>query len=480
MQPLVSNVGNTNYDPSYLVADPNYFQDIDGNFLPDSYRLHYRVLLIRPDLNLPSGVLPSYTAGGGMNWLISRPQSGTLPNGTAFTLPSPLCDMATAFSQCDLSLRRVFNPADGLAPSFDYVAANDLRDLVDPGNRFAHVQVPVAGTASTSMPLMALAQAFPLHLGRSPTSLADPAGLDSSGNLIVGSGLLHPAYALQGSRIGEDILSSDILAFDIKGYDPAVPLLVTSGLDGAAGNAGVDDDADGDTDFSGTVIDASEMGWAGSDDLLLTPNDPGYAAALADIATGTGLVGGTGGYVDLGWARKLVAHTGTTPPATANLWSPLSGISSANVSTYGIGHGFTDGLYKSGRVLRVAGTLAIMQTSYDTWSTQYEVDGNLQAFMNNGTAYEGVMRLNGRQALYGFGSDDYANAFPAWRQTTIDAATDGIDNPGSSPGIDDVSELESSPPFPTQLRGVLITVRMEDAATREVKQMSVSREFVTQ
>lgn len=74
-----------------------------------------------------------------------------------------------------------------------------------------------------------------------------------------------------GSRVAEDMLLSNVHAFDIKVWDPAA----NNGPDGQPGKAGVDDDANATTD------DASERGWPGSDD-----------GAFVDV----GHTGGTGFY----------------------------------------------------------------------------------------------------------------------------------------------------------------------------------------
>lgn len=59
-----------------------------------------------------------------------------------------------------------------------------------------------------------------------------------------------------GPRVGEDIIMSNVLAFDIKVWDPAASV----GPDGLPGYAGIDDDA------NGTPDDNSELGTFGSDD----------------------------------------------------------------------------------------------------------------------------------------------------------------------------------------------------------------------
>lgn len=449
VQPLVASSkagftwSNPERNPGYLVLDQSFFQDDDRDSIPDAYRLHYRTLLIRPDLNLPSGVLPG-------NITVTPPLFVAHPNfaslgGPLEPLPSPLCDMAEVHTNCDLSVRRVFDRSSGgLA---DFVAANSLADLASPANRFAHVQVHVPGTSSTTMPLLALG---PQPSFNNPF-LLDPVGdLGQAGPLRVGSGFLHPAFCLQRDRIGEDILATDILAFDVKVFDPSVPILP----------------------YQAQV--SAEFGIAGSGDQALSPNDPGYHRVLGELPVGTG------DYVDLGWGRKTLLAAGGSVPANANLWGQFSGLSQVNRQTRGWSRSFTESMYKSGTVMTESnnnGLLLVHQPSYDTWSSHYEGDGILHAERES---RDGVVRINGLTSLYPRnGGDDEANALPIWRRNAIDAGTDGIDNFGSAPGVDDASEMETSAPFPVPLRGVKVTVRMEDPATRQMHQMSVVEEFVT-
>jgi hypothetical protein len=274
---------------------------------------------------------------------------------------------------------------------------------------------------------------------------------------------------LAGDRAGEDVLASDILAFDIKGFDPSVPQLITFGQDNGPGVFNVDDDGVAGVDSPG------EIGWAGSDDVILTPNDPGYGAALAAGAP----VVGTGDFVDLAWGWKVRRQSLTGVPPAANTWGQLSGLASPLT----LANPFTDALYKSGLIVHIGAITdnnppLLFQPSYDTWNLGFEGDSVLQAEVAV-AGQRGVVRVTGGPAL----------REAAWRGAPgsylIDPATDGIDNNPppigfSGAGVDDPSEFETSPPFPLRLRGIRISVRMEDTGSREVKQMTVAKEFVTQ
>ncbi len=462
---------NVQRDPSYLIANPAFFDDKDGDLVPDSYRLHYRTMIIRPDLNLATGVLPNngsvFTAGPNT---VAAGAGGTLPQTppATFSLPVPACDMFRVHGACDLSLRRVY---DGSPTTRDAVAANSLEDLENPANRFAHFQPLIPGTSSTTGPVLALGPSIPALGSISSLPLVfdfGSANAPPTGPGIAGSGFLHPAYTLFGVRAGEDVLANNILAFDVKGFDPAVPLRASSGIDSAPGAAGFDDDGDGTTD------NASEFGWAGSDDMVLSPNDPGYGNAL------TNTIVGFGDYVDLDWGRKLIRH-GASISSASNVWSPLSGLTQSG-TTFQV----ATSLRSSSKVITTAAGSPILvdQPTYDTWTPLFEADGLVQGNLTSATG--GLLlqagtsiRVNGGLDLYSSSlGSDMARVFPPYRNNYPDSAGDGLDNNGVL-GADDISERETSAPYPTPLRGVKISIRMEDPGARQVRELPVAVEFVT-
>lgn len=355
----------------------NFDANSDGIF--DKLQLHRRVLLIRPDLNGSNG---SLSLGS-----VAIPQ---------------------AYQSCDLSMRRT---------STGGVAANSIEDLMYLENRFAHIQVAVA--SHISMPILDLGDAFAFAQGTASSSF---------GNVTARSGLLNSTYWLQGDRLGEDVVMSDCLAFDMKVFDPAVPLYAF-GTNGGA--------------FRST-------------DMVFSPNDPGYASAISASPAGAG------DFVDLGWYRNVASYTrfsginGGTPPATG-----FVGFSGFRNNTT---NGFSLSLLKSGMVLPGRWS----QIVYDTWTTGYELDSRLQGDVS-GTPLptQGTV----------------------WLQSTttgrprVDMGTNGIDDPEitvTADGlIDDTLEQETTAPFPFPLRSVKASIRLEDTDTRQLQQISVISEFTT-
>jgi prepilin-type N-terminal cleavage/methylation domain-containing protein len=316
------------YDTTSTPANPIYL-DSDGNGLPDRLKLHRRVLLVRPDLNITTGVgEPMLTA------LAASPNDW-------------LTGLASAHQSCDLSIRRTISGTGNLTNS---IAANSLSDLSKPHNRFAHVRVPGGligiGAANTSMPVLALC---PPATVISNSSIA-PEPMGGSFPVITPtnwSGFVRPEFVLGGTRMGEDVLVPSAVGFDVKIYDRLAPIMTTS---------------------LGVVV---------------TPNDPGFRGTLLP-----GAVPMRGTFVDLmypvlaggavrGWqARALDRLTGNpsalSPAAISHLKSQFSGIVAFGTAV----NSYETTLYRSGKItLDDGGNIRLFQPTWDTYTYAYERDG---------------------------------------------------------------------------------------------------------
>jgi len=189
-----------------------------------------------------------------------------------------------------------------------------------------------------------------------------------------------------GVRGGEDIILSNVIGFDIKVFDPTVPIML-------------------DPTNSEAVV----------------PGDLGYAS---------GTLQSYGAFVDLGFSRYRpgVPSTFSGPP------HPKSGLSS---------HPKFPALRLPSGPWRppFPGDLRTKQYVYDTWSLDYEFDGINQ---------------------------DQDNLF--------DEGTNGLDDDGKN-GVDDLNERETSPPYPSPLRGIQIIIRTLDPDSRQVRQITVTSDF---
>lgn len=332
-----------------------------GNGFPDRLRIHRRVLLIRPDLNV-TGADGQLELGAGM-------RGGT---------NAKLGLATTVHQRCDLSVRRVL---DATGKPTVRVAANSLADLSRPHNRFAHYRIDYGNY--TSMPILALGPPATVltKTGNISPNITPATGAVSTTTDL--NGFLRPEFVLGGTRQGEDVFSDYAVGFDVQIYDPEVRLFTENETVG--------------------------------------PTDAGYRDALVNASA---LRQTQGGYVDLcfpvlsggavrGWeaiARDSRGQAGAQLTNLGLFTSRFSGIQSLGnaVNTY------DDGLYRSGRVY-ANGTSSIVafQPVFDTFTSHYERDGFYQALENGfmkwyATSPPGTPDLgaNGLDDDAAYGADD--------------------------------------------------------------------------
>ncbi len=190
----------------------------------------------------------------------------------------------------------------------------------------------------------------------------------------------HPLWPLEDDRQGEDVMLNDVLAFDLRVYDPGAPLF----------------------EYNGYVI------------------EPSADTIFSTVVTG-GTLSGFGAFVDLGWDNSYDYNAAASAPSPDFQeerkvgWHP-----------------------RLPAVLR--GTPAV----YDTWSYHYETDGVNQDGLSG-----------------------------------IDQGTDGIDSNNAN-GVDDSLERETSPPYDTPLRAMQVKLRIYDRDSRQIREATVTRNFVPQ
>jgi hypothetical protein len=244
--------------------------------------------------------------------------------------------------------------------------------------------------------------------------------------------VLHGLAPLWGTRRGEDVMLTNVLAFDVRVFDPGAPLYLHA--------------------ESGTVLE---------------PTDPGWRVAYQlDVPTVSDVINGTaefpyvgqGAYVDLGYAAGALPDN----------WFP-SGV--PGVDPWFFRFQTLSDVYLPSRpnADTVFSQLAPGFAVYDTWSFHYENNGiNEDALRYDGSSWEPV-------------------------DTTIDEATNGLEDVGSysdgyssttailmNPrlGVDDIGERETAPPYDQALRGIQVLMRAYEPDSRQIRQVSVNQTFV--
>jgi hypothetical protein len=170
------------------------------------------------------------------------------------------------------------------------------------------------------------------------------------------------------------------------------------------------------------AIAEDALGFSGkrlADDVILT-NVIGFDVKAWD----PGANGGAGAYVDLGYNPGLSASNATYFSGLGDVRSMLN-----------------ETAVNPGRV-------------YDTWSAHYENTGLA------GLAYP---------------SQYPAGGFPG-------RAANGLDDPGASGAsngiVDDEDEKITSPPYPYPLRGILVTIRIFEPDSRQIRELTIVQDFL--
>jgi prepilin-type N-terminal cleavage/methylation domain-containing protein len=192
------------------------------------------------------------------------------------TVTDPLLTVSDFYNNFDVSAR-----VEGVTLTR---VANTLGDLTKPENRIGHQPIP--------------GPAFPF---RFPTNINPALGVDP--------------LVFIGTRLGDDILMTNVLSFDVQVYDPGAPVFVSSGV-------------------------------------AVEPRDQGFADRINNSATVPPVA--TGAYADLGYLFQPAITSTYTPPI--GFLSPIFGGRPSPMSGYPTVAPFP-------------------QCLYDTWSLHYENNG---------------------------------------------------------------------------------------------------------
>ena len=444
--PQKPNNNNTDYSYSPAstpvndvipVVDLNGDGIPDPDGMPDRVALCRRVMLIRPDLDVSISKLSAVPDD---EQLIAAPLPIDLNDADSFRY-----QMRFAYQRTDLSVRKHWDAAN----SRFVLKTNSLGDLQRPENRFAHYSLPVisGGSANqTSLPILALTNEANsngnylamTNLAMSGVNPNNDRGFFPSAfcrTNLVSTG--NSTYAVQHTQ--EEIVASNVVGFDVRGYDSTATQLYTPGVDGLYGSL---------TDKDAPIVQKrAAAGERGYDDLIVGPSDPGYAVMLK---SGEVIAANSGTFVDLSWGFRVVNQLTNASGSTYGL-SPSGSIWGSALSGYEpISGGVVDSMIRSGKY---STTFSVHQPTFDTFSDYYESDGNAQS---NGISENGMVPYGGTAVV----------------STTADHGIDGGDN-NSNGVIDEESERDTSPPYRYAIPAIQIKLRVQDATAGTLQELSM-------
>ena len=428
-----STPGSTPVNDVIPVVDLNGDTIPDPDGMPDRVALCRRVMLIRPDLDLNVSKLPTVPLD---EQLIATPLPIDLNDADSFRY-----QMRFAYQRTDLSVRKHWDAAN----SRFVLKTNSLGDLQRPENRFAHYSLPVNANQA-SLPILALTNEANsngnylamTNLAMSGVNPNNDRGFFPSAfcrtNLVLAG---NNTYTVQHTQ--EEIVASNVVGFDVRGYDSTATQLYTPGVDGLYGSL-----TDVNAPMAQKMAAAGERGY---DDLIVGPSDPGYAVMLK---SGEVIAANSGTFVDLSWGfrvrNQLVNASGSTHglAPSGSIWgSALSGYEPIS----GV---VVDSMIRSGKY---STAFSVHQPTFDTSSDYYESDGNAQL---NGISENGMVPYGGTAVV----------------STTADHGIDGVDN-NNNGVIDEESERDTSPPYRYAIPAIQIKLRVQDATAGTLQELSM-------
>lgn len=375
--------------------------------------------------------------------LLIAPWVSELPPERSSTEPGKVIPASRTYYQLsDISMRREFLDPSNPATSDILRVPNTLADLSKRENRFGHFSGQ--GSFPHQINIRAIRNRpstdrnnFPEFTPLDPSSVLIPFGLPFEWDQVEPFVLQDddtsiPQFPpgtsdLGEDRKGEDVMLNDVLAFDLRVYDPEAPIIDFNGT--AAGN----------------VLEPSAAGWRHNPDLTApTLQHP---------------IVGLGAFVDLGYWRKYVEYAtilGVPLPTQDSNGDSIPDNNNPSLFSEAPNP-------RSGIVLN-----AVDPEIYDTWPYHYETDG-----------------INQDEDFIDLGLTP-----------NIDEGTNGLDDPEPSlfgdplhvnlpqdvpiNGVDDVSEREAPPPYDHPLRAMQAKIRVYDRESRQIREATVTRNFVPQ
>ena len=271
-------------------------------------------------------------------------------------------------------------------------------------------------------------------------------------NPLTGALLDYP----NGTRIGDDVVLTNVLSFDVKAWDPNAPNL------------------------------AHQTSNALNPWVILSPGDPGYAQEVALLRTAVAngdpfTTPPVGAYADLNYMARLPLAASAYPEVAI----PAAGLPVPYFHRQGYP------LYPDGPSLSVPlaynrslayGTrwqMAVTQEPYcympavyDTWSAHYEYNRQSIRYFSDNPSDTNVYTGN-------IGDEDGNGVF--------DDASNGLDDRDKDPalnayvnGVDDPGERETQPPYGVPLQGIQIRIRTFEPGSRQIRETTIIQRFRTQ
>ena len=266
--------------------------------------------------------------------------------------------------------------------------------------------------------------------------------LNEQGRVVHVTSGLSPLGVISAreSRLGQDIMLTQALAFDVQVFDPHAPVyaLLPNGQPLT------------EPDVQGLGLQAT----AAIDATMVAPGDAGWSIGVAR----NGSPVSTGAYVDLGYVYRHQRYLDTffnssfslpTNPTHPLLRSPFAGRMHPRAQLPEMpATGFNSDLE------------ATLFRTWCSWSYHYETNGIDED--RDGLIDEGTNGLDD-ESVYDLNGDGIFDAANETRRIL---------------GVDDPGERETAPPYAAPLRGIQVRLRVYETDSRQMREVTVRQHFV--
>jgi type II secretory pathway pseudopilin PulG len=266
---------------------------------------------------------------------------------------------------------------------------------------------------------------FDLWSNPYPLDQQDYTQAPPTGALYAFSSAYQPAGDVNvnvSTRYSDDVLLTHVLSFDVKAWDPTAPTIQTNQtFGGIPAGTYMPGDPGYVQIFNAWATSGVPTLQSNLQPLQLTPAQPPGQYG------GYGYVVAQGAYVDLNYLGAVIANfLSASPPIVAQALASVSHFAGPGVAQFG-------STYSTGSGLAMC---------YDTGCFDYENDG----------------------------IDQNQNGI-------IDEYTNGLDDNGIG-GVDDITEVEGPVPYPVPLKGIQIKIRVYEPDSRQIREVTVTEDFL--
>lgn len=251
-----------------------------------------------------------------------------------------------------------------------------------------------------------------------------------------------------GSRLGEDVLMTNVIGFDVKAWDPDAAVF-TQDIENPPG----------------TTVDQ----------VVIMPGDPGYVRTvrrlqnhiLTNTVPSSGLNATFGAFVDLNYMANV--------PLTATVVYPDNPYMQGGIVVLPVPQFHREGNWRSlayGTRWEFGASqqpYEFYPSVYDTWSLHYEANRQTVYYFSENPA-------DANQQEVTVGNEDRNTDTSG--NPLYDEGTNGLDDDNQN-GVDDVGERETQPPYAAPLQGIQIRIRAFEPSSRQVREVTIVHKFRT-